>query len=164
MWCLDIHTKLEITCEVSGLPKNETGGCGLWLGTSYPHITWANVMLHMQFGCERWFNIEFYGTDSHFCHSAYITWSHMELWPAHTPTRLAHFCHRTHFTRHDPRVECSSDIVTSCFQKWRKWLLKKCANGPFYMTPSNQIIEISIWQPTHGKRQGRSWKWTFYIL
>ena len=36
-------------------------------------------------------------------------------------------------------------------QKWRKCLLKKCANGPLYMTPSHQIIEISIWEPTHGK-------------
>jgi hypothetical protein len=25
--------------------------------------------------------------------------------------------------------------------------LKKCAKGPFYMTPSHQIIEISIWEP-----------------
>jgi len=41
------------------------------------------------------------------------------------------------------RVERSSD-VTSCFQKWRKSLLKKYANGPFYMTPSHQIIEISM--------------------
>jgi len=28
---------------------------------------------------------------------------------------------------------------------------KKCANKPFYVTPSHQIIEISIWEPTHGK-------------
>jgi hypothetical protein len=28
--------------------------------------------------------------------------------------------------------------------------LKKCANGPFLMTASYQIIEISIWEPMHG--------------
>jgi hypothetical protein len=33
MQCLNIHTKLEITCEVSGLPKNETGRCGLTFST-----------------------------------------------------------------------------------------------------------------------------------
>ena len=90
------------------------------------------------------------GADSHFCHSAYVTWSRVELWSAHVPARLSNFCCRTHFVRRDVRVESSSD-VTSCFQKWRKCLLKKCANGPFYMTPSHQIIEISIWEPTHGK-------------
>jgi hypothetical protein len=31
------------------------------------------VMLRVQLGCERRSNIEFYGADSHFCHSAYIT-------------------------------------------------------------------------------------------
>ena len=45
--------------------------------------------------------------------------------------------------RRDVRVERSLD-VTSCFQKWRKCVLKKCANGPFYMTSSHQIIDISI--------------------
>ena len=98
-------------------------------------------------------NIEFYGADSHFCHSAYIMWSRMGIWSAHVPARLSNFCCRTHFVRRDVCVECSSDI-TSCFQKWRKCVLKKCANGPFYMTPSHQIIEISIWEPTHGDREG----------
>ena len=63
--------------------------------------------------------------------------------------RLSNFCCRTHFVKRDVRFERSSD-VTSCFQKWRKCLLKKCANWPFYMTPSHQIIEMSIWEPTHG--------------
>jgi hypothetical protein len=36
-----------------------------------------------------------------------------------------------------------ADTVTSCFQKCRKCLSKKCANGPFYTTPNHQIIEIS---------------------
>jgi len=43
------------------------------------------------------------------------------------------------------------------FQKRRICLLKKCANGTFYIS-SHQIIEISIWEPTHGKGKGRSWK------
>ena len=42
-------------------------------GTHYPHVMCAHVMLRVQLGCERRFNIEFYGADSHFCHSAYVT-------------------------------------------------------------------------------------------
>ena len=68
-------------------------------GTHYPHVTWAHVMLGVQLGCERRFDIEFYDADSHFCHSAYVTWSHVELWSAHAPARLSHFCCRTHFVR-----------------------------------------------------------------
>jgi hypothetical protein len=86
----------------------------------------------------------------HTCHSAYVTWSRMELWSTHVPARLSNFCCRTHFMRCDVRVKRSS-YVTSCFQKWWKCVLKKCANGPFYMTPSHQIIKISIWESTHGK-------------
>jgi len=92
-------------------------------------------MLRVQLGCERWFNIELFSSNSHFCHSAYVTWSRVELWSVHVPARLSNFCCRTHFVRRDARVERSSD-VTSCFQKWRKCLLKKCANGPFYDTKS----------------------------
>jgi hypothetical protein len=87
-------------------------------------------MLRVQLGCDRPFNIKFYGADSQFCHSAYVTWSRVELWSVHVPARLSNFCCRTHFVRHDVRVERSS-YVTSCFQKWRKCLLKKCANGTF---------------------------------
>ena len=82
--------------------------------------------------------------------TAYVMWSRVELWSAHVPVRLSNFCCLTHFVRRDVRVERSSDVI-SCFQKWRKCLWKKYANGPFYMTPSHQIIEISIWEPTHGK-------------
>jgi hypothetical protein len=42
-------------------------------GTHYPHVAWAHVMLRVQLGCERRFNIEFYGADSHFWHS----WPHV---------------------------------------------------------------------------------------
>jgi len=59
-------------------------------GTHYPHVTWAHVMLRVQLGCERRFTVEFYGADSHFCHSAYVTWSKV-------PARLSYFCCRTHF-------------------------------------------------------------------
>jgi hypothetical protein len=48
-------------------------------GTHYPHVTWAHVMLRVQLGCERRFNVELYGADSHFCHAAYVTWSHVDL-------------------------------------------------------------------------------------
>jgi hypothetical protein len=67
-------------------------------GTHYPHVTWAHVMLRVQFGCERRFNTKLYGGDSHFCHSAYVKWSHV-------PARLSHFCCCTHFVRRDVRVE-----------------------------------------------------------
>jgi hypothetical protein len=80
-------------------------------------------MLRVQLGCESWFNIELYGADSHFSHSAYVTWSCVELWSAHVPARLSNFCCRTNFLRRDVRVERPSD-VTSCFQKWRKCWLK----------------------------------------
>jgi len=52
------------------------GEC-LRAGTHYPHVTWAHVMLRVKLGCERRFNVEFCGADSHFCHSAYVTWSHV---------------------------------------------------------------------------------------
>ena len=74
---------------------------GLRPGTRYLHVAWAHVTLRVQLGCERQFNIEFYGADSHFSHSACVTWSHVELWSAHAPARLSHFCCRTHFVRRD---------------------------------------------------------------
>jgi hypothetical protein len=118
-----------------------------WLrpGTHYRHVTWAHVMSRVQLECERRLNTGLYGAGSHFCHSPHVTWSHLEIWSAHVTARLSHFCCRTHFVRRELREESSSDVVTSCFQKWRKCLLKKCANGPFYMPHSRQIIEhISI--------------------
>ena len=77
-------------------------------GTHYPHVTWAHVRSRVKLGCDRRFNIEFYDADSHFCHSSYVTWSHVELWSAHTPARLSHFCRRTHFVRRDQRFERSA--------------------------------------------------------
>ena len=69
------------------------------------NITWARVMLRVQLGCEKRFNIEFYGADSHFCHTAYVTWSHV-------PARLSHFCCRTHFVRCDDVTYVSSALQT----------------------------------------------------
>ena len=45
--------------------------------------------------------------------------------------------------RRDVRVERSSD-VTSCFQKWRKCLLKKCVTGPFYDIKSPDYIDQNM--------------------
>jgi hypothetical protein len=68
-------------------------------GTHYPHVTWAHVMLRVQLGYLTLSS----GAHSHFCHSAYFTWSDVELWSAHMPARLLKFCWRTHFVRRDVR-------------------------------------------------------------
>jgi hypothetical protein len=83
-------------------------------GAHYPRVTWAHVMLRVQLGCETRINIEFYGADSHFCHFAYVMWSHVERWSAHVPARLSYFCCRTHFvTREVTSHEmCACDQVT----------------------------------------------------
>jgi hypothetical protein len=100
----------------------------------------------LQLGCERRFNIEFC-SDSHFRHSAYVTWSRVELWSAHVSARLSDFCCRTHFVRRDVRVERSSD-VTSCLQKWRKCLLKKVRQRTFlYDTKSPDYREQHMRAP-----------------
>ena len=62
-------------------------------------------MLRVQLGCERRFTIEFYGADSHFCHSAYVTWSYV-------PASLSHFCCRTQFVRRDGVTYVSSALQT----------------------------------------------------
>jgi hypothetical protein len=56
--------------------------------------------------------IEFYNADSHICHSAYVTWSRVQLRSAHVPARLSNFCCHAHFVRRDVRVECSSDVTS----------------------------------------------------
>jgi hypothetical protein len=124
-------------CHACFLPSPGQFEVGKAIGRGHTILTSRELMWcwRVELRCERRFNIEFYGADSHFCHSAYVTWSRVELWSAHVPARLSNFCCGTHFVRRDVRVERSSD-VTSCFQKCRKCLLEKCANGPFYMTPS----------------------------
>ena len=62
-----VHAYLQFAGSRMGIlhvPPHKT----LRPGRHYPHVTWAHVMLLVQFGCERRFNIEFYGADSHFCH------------------------------------------------------------------------------------------------
>ena len=44
--------------------KSLEQGFRLRAGTHYPHVTWAHVMLRVQLGCERRFNVEFYDADS----------------------------------------------------------------------------------------------------
>ena len=76
------------------------------------NIAWTHVMLRVQLGCERRFTIEFYGADSHFCHSAYVRWSHV-------PARFTNFCCHTHFVRHDDLTVSSAlqMLSVSCLQK-----------------------------------------------
>ena len=125
-------------------------------GSHYPYVVWAHVILRVQLGCERRFNIEFYGAGPHvtLLTSRDLTWSSGRF----TCQHVSHICCCTHFVRREVREVCSSGIVTSCFQKLRECLLKKCSNGPLSMTPTNPNIQINIWQPTHWKGQGRSWK------
>jgi hypothetical protein len=99
-----------------------TGLANLMPGTHYPHVTWAHVMLRVQLGCERRFNIEFYGADSLFCHSDYVTWPHV-------PARLSHFCCRTHFVRSDVRVE--SRHCSQLFPEMEEMLIEKVRQRTF---------------------------------
>ena len=86
------------------------------------------------------FNIEFYGADSHFRHSAYVTWSHVEFWSAHAPARFSHFCCRTHFVRRDQCVDCSRalDTLVTLQPLILAFLLRipcvlRCAAPPYYL-------------------------------
>jgi hypothetical protein len=116
-------------------------------GTHYPHVTWAHVTLRVQLGCESGFNIEFYGADSHFCHCAYATWSHV-------PARLSHSCCRTHFVRRDVRVE--SRHCNQLFPEREEMLIEKVRQRTIYVTPTRQIIEI---QRTGWNREGVELTW-----
>jgi hypothetical protein len=80
------------------------------------------VTLRVQLGCERRFNIEFCGVDSHFCHSAYVTWHHV-------PARLSHFCCRTHFLRRDVRGE--SRHCNQLFPEIKDMLIEKVRRRTF---------------------------------
>jgi hypothetical protein len=99
-------------------------------------------MLLVQLGCERRFNIEFYGANSHFCHSAYVTWSHV-------PARLSHFCCRTHFVRRDVRVE--NRRCNQLFPEMEEMLIEKVHRGTFlYATKSpdyrDQHVRANAWE------------------
>jgi hypothetical protein len=113
-------------------------------GTHYPHVTWAPVILRVQLG---YLTLNS-GANPHF--SQHVIWREALVGSrASTPLKFL-LSHTFRETWRTCRVLFS--IVTRNFQKWRKCLLKKCANGHFYMTPSHQSIEISIWEPTHGKK------------
>jgi hypothetical protein len=71
----DIHALGGI--RTHSLSRRSSADLRLRPGTHYPYVTWAYVMLSVRLACERRFNIEFYDADSHFCHSAYVTWSHL---------------------------------------------------------------------------------------
>ena len=107
-----VNERSPCTCRKQGASYSDVrpNVCTIFIvtvraGTHYPHVTWAHVMLRVQLGCERRFSTEFYDADSRFCHSAYVTWSHVELWSAHVPARLSHFCCHTHFVKREQRVE-----------------------------------------------------------
>jgi hypothetical protein len=102
-------------------------------GTHYPHVTWTHVMLRVQLG---YLTLNS-GAHSHFCHSAYITWSDVELWSAHMPARLLDFSCRTRFVRRDVRYVSrkvyrifgdelslpSSSVKQHKKSSWPAWLL-----------------------------------------
>ena len=82
---------------------------------TWAHVTLTHVMLRLQLRCERRFTIEFYGADSHFCHSVYVTWSHV-------PARLSYFC-CTHFVRRDDVTYVSSALQTLSISRLQKNIL-----------------------------------------
>jgi len=82
--------------------------------THYSHVTWAHVMLRVRLGCERRFNIELYGADSHFCHFTYVTWSHVELWSAHVPACLWEACWHVSW----PELHVRSRDVSRVTEVW----------------------------------------------
>jgi len=138
-------------------------------GTHYPHVTWAHVMLRVQFGCERRFNIELYGADSHFCPSAYVTWSHLELWSAHAPARLSNFCCRTHSHTFRETWPTCRVLFRHCYQlfpEMDEMLIEKARQRNFlYDTKSSdyrdQHMRANAWEEI-GKEPKIKRK--FYIL
>jgi hypothetical protein len=81
--------------------------------THYPHVTWTCVMLRVQLG---YLTLNS-GADPRFCHSAYVTWSDVELWSAPMRAHLLNFCWRTHFVR---RNICHFELTWCTFREtWR---------------------------------------------
>ena len=110
-------------------------------------------MLRVRLKRERWFNIEFCGADSHFCHSAYVTWSHVELWSAYVPARLSHFRCRTHFVRRDV---CCRALCRCCYQLFpeiEEMLIEKLCQRTFLYDAKSpdyrdQHMRASEWEGT----------------
>jgi hypothetical protein len=119
-------------------------------GGHYPHVTWARVILN---ACSWYVRGDLTLNYMAQIHTSFTPFTSRDLaWSSGRLTcqHASQICAVAHISWHDVRVERSSDVI-SCFQKWRKCLLQKCANGPFYMTPSHKIIEISLWEATRGK-------------
>jgi hypothetical protein len=86
IFVLYLSLLLTLSCSLSLRPK-----------THYLHVTWAHVMLRVQLG---YLTLNS-GAHSHFCHSAYVTWSDVDFWSAHMPARFLNFCWHIHFVRRD---------------------------------------------------------------
>jgi len=120
-------------------------------GTHYPHVTWAHVMLRVKLGREKRFTIEFCGADSHFCHSAYVTCSHV-------PIRLSHFCCRTHFMRRDDVTTWRCDEVSNVsrvLQTLSVGCLQK--NILFYVSGYTETDTTGKLSPPPAWRQKLTW-------
>jgi hypothetical protein len=105
----------------------------------YPHVTWAHVMLRVQLG---YLTLNS-GAHSHFCHSAYVTWSDVDPWSAHMPARLLNFCWRTHFER----FYCVTSYLT-------EKLSKLCSFYRQYRRPQNCPFQSSFTQRNAQFTQG----------
>jgi hypothetical protein len=90
------------------------------------------------------------GADSHFCHSAYVSWSDVELWSAHVPARLSNFCCRTYFVRRDVHVECSSTLLPVVSRNGGNAYWKLRQRNFLYDTKSpdyrNQNMRANAWE------------------
>jgi hypothetical protein len=92
---------------------------GIRPGTRYPHVTWAHVMLLVHLG---YFNIQFWRTLTllSLC-LRHVIWRGTQVGSrASMPLKFL----LSHTFRETWRTCPVLFIVTSCFQKWRKCLLK----------------------------------------
>jgi hypothetical protein len=78
-------------------------------------------MLRVQF----WYLTLNSGSHSHFCHSAYVTWSDVEFWSAHMPSRLFKFL-LAHTFRETWRTSLKNKLHTGNLLDYQKYVLK-CA-------------------------------------
>jgi hypothetical protein len=110
------------------LPKSiQVQFCLIRLGTHYPHVTWAQVMLRVHFN---YLTLNS-GADSHFCQIClrHVNWSGALVRSRASTTLKFLLSHTFRETWRTCRV--LFNIVTSCFQKWRKCLLKKVLQRTF---------------------------------
>jgi hypothetical protein len=118
-------------------------------GTHYHHVTWAHVSsLRVRLG---YFNFEFWRRLtllSTLLMSRDLAWSSGRLMCQHA-SQIAVVAHISWDVTYTCRV-----LFGHCYQlfpEMEEMLTEYCANGPFYMTPSNKIVELNIREPTHGK-------------